>query len=97
MCLFSEEHSRITVGIAGPDIAEDGSPGNWNNYVGCQSDTGRCFTSHNDVANTDGEMFGKGNQHSMPQTCYLEFYIWLGRQLKCSSRTSSLPFIWRLK
>ncbi|XP_041350661.1 uncharacterized protein LOC121369676 [Gigantopelta aegis] len=55
------EHSRITIGIAGPDISEDASPGSWNNSVGCHSDTGRCFTSHNDVANTDGEGFGIGD------------------------------------
>ncbi|XP_041355029.1 uncharacterized protein LOC121372654 [Gigantopelta aegis] len=55
------EHSRMTIGIAGPDISEDASPGRWNNSVGCHSDTGRCFTSHNDVANTDGEGFGIGD------------------------------------
>ena len=54
--------SRITLGIAGPDIAGDAHPGNWINSVGYQSDTGHCFSSHHRSANTEGEKFGIGTQ-----------------------------------
>lgn len=54
-------NSKITLGIAGPDIASDSHPGNWLNSVGYHSDTGRCYTSHQCVANTEGEKFGIGD------------------------------------
>lgn len=48
------------MGIAGPDIPNEARPGNWINSVGCQSDTGACFTSHRLFANTSGEKFTIG-------------------------------------
>ena len=62
--LFAAQQSKITIGIAGPDIDNDAHPGHWNNTVGYHSDTGKCFTSHIDTANTKGEKFtiGKSGQ-----------------------------------
>ncbi|XP_005088904.1 uncharacterized protein LOC101862618 [Aplysia californica] len=54
-------NSKITLGIAGPDIASDAHPGNWIDSVGYHSDTGQCYTSHQSVANTEGEKFGIGD------------------------------------
>ncbi|XP_050390636.2 uncharacterized protein LOC126809857 isoform X1 [Patella vulgata] len=54
-------NSKITLGIAGPDILEGTHPGNWNNTVGYHSDSGRCYTSHREIANTKGEGFGIGD------------------------------------
>ncbi|ESO94723.1 hypothetical protein LOTGIDRAFT_160956 [Lottia gigantea] len=54
-------NSKITLGIAGPDISEGSHPGNWNNTVGYHSDSGRCYTSHSEIANTTGEKFGIGD------------------------------------
>ncbi|KAK3097806.1 hypothetical protein FSP39_013389 [Pinctada imbricata] len=53
-------NSKITIGIAGPDIAEDAKPGYWNNTVG-YSNNGKCLTSHSASANTSGEKFGIGD------------------------------------
>ncbi|KAK7447339.1 hypothetical protein BaRGS_00040197 [Batillaria attramentaria] len=53
--------SKITLGIAGPDIAEDAHPGNWISSVGYQSDNGTCCSSHRRLANTEGEKFGIGD------------------------------------
>ena len=53
-------NSRITLGIAGEGIASDAHPGNWIDSVGYVSDTGQCYTSHQCVANTEGEQFGVG-------------------------------------
>ncbi|XP_076467081.1 uncharacterized protein LOC143298198 [Babylonia areolata] len=53
--------SRITLGIAGPDIAEDACPGHWTNSVGYHSDNGQCYSSHRCVANTEGQKFGIGD------------------------------------
>ncbi|XP_071135084.1 uncharacterized protein [Mytilus edulis] len=53
--------SKVTIGIAGPDIKDDAHPGNWNNTVGYHSDTGKCYTSHKEIANTYGEKFGIGD------------------------------------
>ena len=58
--LFLATKSKVTIGIAGPDIKEDAHPGNWNNTVGYHSDTGKCFTSHKEISNTNGEKFGIG-------------------------------------
>ncbi|KAL4232460.1 hypothetical protein ACF0H5_007153 [Mactra antiquata] len=55
------QNSRITLGIAGPDIDNDAHPGHWNNTVGYHSDTGKCFSSHKDSANTKGEKFSIGD------------------------------------
>ena len=49
----------VTLGIAGPDIHDDIHPGNWNGTVGYRS-TGRCYSSHTDMANTEGHKFGVG-------------------------------------
>lgn len=54
------DNSEITIGIAGPDIAEDGRPGRWINTVGYSSD-GVCRTSHNDAANTHGAKYSIGD------------------------------------
>ena len=59
-CISTAQQSRITIGIAGPDIDNDAHPGHWNNTVGYHSDTGRCYTSHMDTANTVGEKFSIG-------------------------------------
>ena len=59
--LSTAQQSKITIGIAGPDIDNDAHPGHWNNTVGYHSDTGKCFTSHIDRANTKGEKFSIGN------------------------------------
>lgn len=56
---LTADNSEITIGIAGPDIAEDGRPGRWINTVGYSSD-GVCRTSHNDVANTHGAQYSTG-------------------------------------
>jgi len=56
-------NSKITLGIAGPDIDNDAHPGHWNNTVGYHSDTGQCFSSHADSANTKGERFSIGRLH----------------------------------
>ncbi|XP_070191470.1 uncharacterized protein [Littorina saxatilis] len=53
--------SRITLGIAGPDIAEDAHPGEWVSSVGYQSDSGQCFSCHCGHGNTEGEKFGIGD------------------------------------
>ncbi|XP_013380369.1 uncharacterized protein LOC106151578 [Lingula anatina] len=53
--------SVVTIGIAGSDIPLDVHPGHWNNTVGYQSHTGKCYTSHNYSGNTDGEKFGMGD------------------------------------
>lgn len=57
---FIATKSKVTIGIAGPDIKDDAHPGNWNNTVGYHSDTGKCYTSHKEIANTYGEKFGIG-------------------------------------
>ncbi|KAK0052845.1 hypothetical protein Bpfe_017699 [Biomphalaria pfeifferi] len=54
-------NSKITLGIAGPDIAPEAQPGNWLDSVGYQSDTGQCYTCHQHNANTIGEKFGVGD------------------------------------
>uniref|UniRef100_A0A2C9KE11 SPRY domain-containing protein n=1 Tax=Biomphalaria glabrata TaxID=6526 RepID=A0A2C9KE11_BIOGL len=54
-------NSKITLGIAGPDIAPEAQPGNWLDSVGYQSDTGQCYTCHQRNANTIGEKFGVGD------------------------------------
>ncbi|XP_064628155.1 uncharacterized protein LOC135487894 isoform X2 [Lineus longissimus] len=54
-------NSVITIGIAGPDIADEVHPGKWINTVGYQSNTGRCYTSHKLGANTDGQRFSVGD------------------------------------
>ena len=54
--------SRITLGMAGPDIAEDAHPGHWIHSVGYQSDTGHCCSAHHRSGNTEGEKFGVGKQ-----------------------------------
>jgi hypothetical protein len=53
----------ITIGIAGPDIADEVHPGKWVNTVGYQSNTGRCYTSHKLGANTDGQRFSVGKSN----------------------------------
>lgn len=69
---FSATKSKVTIGIAGPDIKEDAHPGNWNNTVGYHSDTGKCFTSHKEIANTNGEKFGIGMLcHNLSFFCLL--------------------------
>ncbi|XP_078310024.1 uncharacterized protein LOC144618182 [Crassostrea virginica] len=54
------DNSKISIGIAGPDIAEDGRPGHWINSVGYSSD-GVCLTSHNETANTSGQSYNTGD------------------------------------
>ncbi|KAL3883020.1 hypothetical protein ACJMK2_029320 [Sinanodonta woodiana] len=61
-------HSKITIGIAGPDIDNDAHPGHWNNTVGYHSDTGKCYTSHKCSANTRGEKFGIGDMFGVQVT-----------------------------
>ncbi|XP_062616121.1 uncharacterized protein LOC134277830 [Saccostrea cucullata] len=53
-------NSKISIGIAGPDIAEDGTPGHWINTVGYSSE-GICRTSHNEIANTYGAKYSIGD------------------------------------
>ncbi|XP_060081327.1 uncharacterized protein LOC132560673 [Ylistrum balloti] len=53
--------SKITIGIAGPNIAEDAHPGNWNRTVGYHSNNGSCYTCHSDIANSNGEKFRIGD------------------------------------
>ncbi|KAH3739061.1 uncharacterized protein LOC127851769 [Dreissena polymorpha] len=55
------QNSKITLGIAGPDIDEDAHPGHWNHTVGYHMNTGQCFSSHMDSANTKGEKFSIGD------------------------------------
>ncbi|CAL1544708.1 unnamed protein product [Lymnaea stagnalis] len=55
------KNSKITLGVAGPDIEPDSHPGNWLDSVGYHSDTGQCYTSHQRMANTEGEKFGIGD------------------------------------
>ncbi|XP_071113924.1 uncharacterized protein [Haliotis cracherodii] len=74
-CFFAQirgiaQNSKITLGIAGPDIEDDAHPGNWNNSVGYHSDTGKCYTSHNGTANTDGEKFGIGDEFGVLVTYF---------------------------
>ena len=57
--LLTADNSKISIGIAGPDIAEDGRPGHWINSVGYSSD-GVCLTSHNETANTSGQSYNTG-------------------------------------
>ena len=76
LCWWSAApQSRITLGIAGPDIAGDAHPGNWINSVGYQSDTGHCFSSHHRSANTEGEKFGIGTQFHWWVMCLFIFFI----------------------
>lgn len=64
------QQSKITIGIAGPDIDNDAHPGHWNNTVGYHSDTGKCFTSHIDTANTKGEKFTIGDMFGVLVTYF---------------------------
>ena len=57
---FSGPSSKVTIGIAGPDISDEAHPGHWNNTVGYHSN-GRCYSSHFCEGNTDGQHFGVGN------------------------------------
>jgi len=66
-------NSKITLGIAGPDIDNDAHPGHWNNTVGYHSDTGQCFSSHADSANTKGERFSIGRRHQTKQLFLMAF------------------------
>ncbi|XP_045196072.2 uncharacterized protein LOC123551303 [Mercenaria mercenaria] len=66
------QQSRITLGIAGPDIDNDAHPGHWNNTVGFHSDTGKCFSSHNSSANTKGEKFSIGDMFGVMVTYFGE-------------------------
>ena len=56
---LTADNSKISIGIAGPDIAEDGRPGHWINSVGYSSD-GVSLTSHNETANTSGQSYNTG-------------------------------------
>ncbi|OWF45917.1 uncharacterized protein LOC110456445 [Mizuhopecten yessoensis] len=53
--------SKITIGIAGPNLGDDAHPGKWNRTVGYHSDTGNCYTCHSDIANSNGERFRIGD------------------------------------
>ncbi|CAG5134153.1 unnamed protein product [Candidula unifasciata] len=53
--------STVTFGIAGPDIDPNIQPGHWLHSVGYESDTGKCYTSHHCVANTQGETLQVGD------------------------------------
>lgn len=66
------QHSRITLGIAGPDIDNDAHPGHWNNTVGYHSDSGKCFSSHSSSANTKGEKFSIGDMFGVLVTYFGE-------------------------
>ena len=84
LCWWSAApQSRITLGIAGPDIAGDAHPGNWINSVGYQSDTGHCFSSHHRSANTEGEKFGIG----------MQFHWWVMSSFFSSFLTHHLSFL----
>ncbi|BFZ09153.1 hypothetical protein BsWGS_12192 [Bradybaena similaris] len=54
--------SKVTFGIAGPDIASHVIPGHWLHSVGYHSDTGKCYTSHHCEANTHGETLEVGDE-----------------------------------
>ena len=62
LIFVSAAHSKIALGIAGPDISADTHPGNRLDTVGYHSDTGQCYTSHQHIANTEGEKFGVGKK-----------------------------------
>ncbi|XP_069131228.1 uncharacterized protein [Argopecten irradians] len=64
--------SKITIGIAGPNIAEDAHPGRWNRTVGYNSYNGKCYTCHSDVANSEGEKFRIGDTFGVMITYFGE-------------------------
>ncbi|WAR08984.1 hypothetical protein MAR_018942 [Mya arenaria] len=56
------QNSKVTFGIAGPDIDSESHPGQWNHTVGYNINTGRCFSSHLNYANTKGQKCVMGDE-----------------------------------
>jgi hypothetical protein len=48
--------SKVIIGVGSPEMPDNSAPGLWNNTIGFENTTGRCFSSHRNAANTFGRM-----------------------------------------